>query len=302
MSQPEYSDVPLPVQIDLQDADSSEQTNDEETYEIMKDVLFKAGEMDSDGLDEWEPSSKSKRSKKPTKSRATKSSSSGSGNDSPRPGGKVPARASAASKQQSAIQRVKAVDAFPASPSQEAKTPVPTPAPTLATPSNGLSRFRIPKKSHSDDGGRPWTEEENSVSQALLNLGGTQVKTEEGQKRYTQPPALVRYGPSSEQVHLAKRNSSSSPPPLLAGPSSDGHRAPAIHYHQAYRAEVSPLVQQIKSAIKTEPNGSVVCQFNEEDPSVAQQRRSRKQKSPRIHRTDQQERETGSVSVTASRL
>lgn len=168
-----------------------EAESDEEKFEVMKDVLYKAGEMDSDGLDEWQPGSSKKKSSKSTKKITPKSSS---GTESPPP---IP----------------------------EIKKRRPQLSATLVVQPVPLNGFRIPKKNNSSpipDEGLPsrWTDSENSASQALLSLFSVKKEEENLTAIKRHPPTLIRYGPAAIEAQRVRRNSFSPPPLTVAATSS----------------------------------------------------------------------------------
>ena len=225
----------------------------------MKDVLYKAGEMESDGLEEWDEGSKAKRGKKSCAKRSVKVESSSSGCDSPRQSSNVGPRARPMTKEKQTI------------PSRRLKISNPLTGQGPSITASALAGYHIPKKVQQEFP-QCWTEEENSAGQALLHLSAEsakssldermrkpQVSASAQQQRPSHPPTLVRYAPANGSPQVGKLSAAASPPLLMAGPSGAMPPQPAAGSSTA------------SAAGSTQRNSA----------ASSQQRRARKQMSPR---------------------
>ena len=207
--------------------EEEEAETDEEKFEVMKDVLYKAGEMDSDGLDEWQPGSSKKKSSKSTKKITPKSS----GTESPPP---IP----------------------------EIKKRRPQLSATLVVQPVPLNGFRIPKKNNNNSSPIPdeglasrWTDSENSASQALLSLFAVKKEDEKFTAIKRHPPTLIRYGPPASEAQRIRRNSFS-PPPLTVATCSK--TVPALSV--AIKVEQPDCIQERRSRKQKMPKSNKAAQ------------------------------------------
>lgn len=275
----------------------------EQAYEVMKDIYYKAGEMESDGLEECQEECKRK-----LKKAAKKSKNKSSCNESE------------SNNVEQHLQIIKHRRIKP-----ELRVPSPIAAAVLKTgttsklppvkTTNMFSGFRIPKKVvHSDSSApedimqketsRIWTEAETNASQLLVNLVG--IVKQEANISLTHLPPVLKPQPIEDANSFSKtRIQTPSPSSQLKTCPSLTQRCPSpsslIKCSSSSSAETFNLCMKPASSPTSANNippiaADVRCFVNGDSkprqltnvnklPGTGDERRSRKQKCPRINRS-----------------
>lgn len=267
--------------------------SDEQAFEVMKEIYYKAGEMESDGLEEWDkdkPDESKKKGKKPIKRPKLKSisssnSSSCSSSDSQQLSHKH-RRIKSEPVQRTISPHVGIVEI--ASPSSTG-TVKPAP-PRLA---NMFSGFRIPKKAPTpavDADFAAWTEDEHNASRALTSLAANMhftptIKQEqpdqfESKKEFSK----TRIQTPSPNSHIKSCPAVAQRCPSPLSPFQHGSTSSSGLVSASHPAsEVKTSLEDIQVS-KPLFQQSAVHMKNSKSPG-SDERRSRKQKCPRINRS-----------------
>lgn len=282
---------PLECEEPVTEEDSDLVESDEQAFEVMKEIYYKAGEMESDGLDDWdkEKSDESKRKgKKPVKRPKLKSI-----------GSSISGSSSSDSQQLTLKHRRIKPEFVQRNPSPQVG-PVESTAPSSTgtpaklapvRPVNMFSGFRIPKKAPIPAADiDAWTEAEHNASRALTSLAANvhftpTIKRElpdqcESKKEFSK----TRIQTPSPNSHIkscpavAQRCPSPTSPFQHGSTSSSGIVSAS---HKALEASASSADIQMNKPVFQQP---IIHMKNSKSPG-SDERRSRKQKCPRSNRS-----------------
>lgn len=276
--------------------------SDEQNFEVMKDIYYKAGEMESDGLEEWADESKRK-GKKPAKKSKSKSISGNSGNSNSSTDSQPLSVKQRRTKSETVHQTPSSLQTSAVESTNSASstgTPCKS-APVCRLPSM-FNGFRIPKKIPTtpapESDYSAWTEAEHNASQILTSLAGyarqetsansylsTPIKRQSDQADLGKEFSKTRIQTPSPNSHIKSCPIVSQPCPspssllqhgstLSSGTFSAKNLVTEGNFNSSETQITSskPLFQQQLTPTKNKPSGS-------------DERRSRKQKCPRSNRS-----------------